>query len=51
MFKSIIKEDAQIAGAAEYVSNKRTLKQKYGYRGEFETYKDLAQEILQKLED
>lgn len=50
VFDTIIKENNQIAGAAEYATGKRTLKQKYGYQGPADAYEALAKEILEALE-
>lgn len=50
LFNTIIKENNQIASAADYSSHKSTLKQKYGYQGQVDVYKALAKEILEVLE-
>ena len=50
VFDTIIKENNQIASAAEYVPGKRTLKQKYGYQRQVDAYEALAKEILEALE-
>lgn len=49
LFKTIIKENNQIASAAEHMKNKRTLKQKYGYQQQVDAYESLAKEILEAL--
>jgi chromosome partitioning protein len=48
-FKTVIAESNSISGSAETVKGERTLKQKYGYKGEPETYLALADEIWAKL--
>lgn len=48
LFKTIIPENTQIASAAEFVPVS-TLKQKWGYRGQYEAYHALAQELLEKV--
>jgi chromosome partitioning protein len=48
-FKTVIAESNSISGAAETVEGQRTIKQKYGYKGEPETYLALADEIWAKL--
>lgn len=48
-FKTMIAESNSISGSAETVNGQRTIKQKYGYRGEPENYRDLADEIWAKL--
>jgi chromosome partitioning protein len=52
VFDTIIRQANQIAAAAEFSSHWRTLKQKYGSKpnGLADTYVDLCQEILTKLE-
>jgi chromosome partitioning protein len=51
-FGSVICEDTKIAEAAEFIPGKRrTIKQKYGYRGEVDAYWRLARELLQKVGD
>ena len=50
LFNTIIKENNQIASAAEYAPGKRTLKQKYGYQWQVDAYEALAKEILEALE-
>jgi chromosome partitioning protein len=48
-FKTVIPESNSISGSAEIVAGDRTLKQKYGYKGEPENYLALADEIWAKL--
>ncbi len=48
-FKTVIPESNNISGAAESVLGDRTLKQKYGYKGEPENYLALADELWAKL--
>lgn len=52
VFDTVIRQANQVAAAAEHSSYGRTLKQKYGANpnGLATTYKDLASEILAKLE-
>lgn len=50
VFDTIISQANDIAAAAEYSTYSRTLKQKYGYRGLADSYRRLAQELLEKLE-
>ncbi len=51
VFNTIIPQANNIAAAAEHVDySSRTLKQKYGYGGIADRYKELAWEILEKLE-
>ncbi len=50
VFNTFIKENNQIASAAEYNSGQITLKQKYGYDGSADAYEALAKEILKVLE-
>lgn len=50
VFDTIIPQANDIAAAAEHSAHSRTLKQKYGYRGLADSYRDLAKEILTKLE-
>ncbi|HEY3781402.1 MAG TPA: AAA family ATPase [Fimbriimonadaceae bacterium] len=47
-FETIIVENNQIAASAEFEIN-GTLRQKYGYQGQFDSYYFLTQEILQKV--
>lgn len=52
LFKTKVKLSNQIAGAAEYSSYKRTLRQKYGAKpdGLADTYVELARELLARLD-
>ena len=45
LFRTIIPENNQIAGAAEF-KPVSTLRQKWGYQGQFDHYKALTAEIL-----
>jgi chromosome partitioning protein len=45
VFNSVVNEGNSIANSAEFVPVS-TLRQKYGYTGQFETYKALTQEIM-----
>lgn len=49
LFNTFIKENNQIASAAEFNPNERTLKQKYGYQWQVDAYHALAKEILEAL--
>jgi chromosome partitioning protein len=49
VFGTIIPQANDIAGAAEHSVYKRTLKQKYGYRGLADSYLALANELWAKL--
>ena len=52
VFETKIRQANQIAAAAEMVSGKRTLKQKYGYAEDLtDSFISLAQEVLNRLED
>ncbi len=48
-FDTIIAEANSLSGVAEITSGQRTIKQKYGYKGEPETYLALADEIWARL--
>lgn len=50
LFKTVIKENNQIASAAEFAAGRRTLKQKYGYQWQVDAYEALAKEIWEALE-
>ena len=50
VFDTIIPQANDIAAAAEHADYSRTLKQKYGYKGLADRYKELAGEILEVLE-
>lgn len=45
VFETVIKENDQIAGSAEF-KDVSTLRQKYGYQGQFNSYLALANEIV-----
>jgi chromosome partitioning protein len=49
VFKTVIPENNQIAASAEFVK-KGTLRQKYGYAGQFDAYYELTQEIQMAAE-
>jgi chromosome partitioning protein len=46
VFNTIIRENDQIAGSAEYVDTS-TLRQKYGYRGQFDAFRALTKEVIE----
>jgi chromosome partitioning protein len=48
LLKTIIPENSEIAGAAEY-KQVGTLRQKWGYRGQFDIYRALAKEVLDRV--
>lgn len=48
LFATVIPENNQIAGAAEY-SAVSTLRQKWGYQGQFDVYKKLASELIDRV--
>ena len=50
VFDTVIRQANQIAAAAEFQSERRTLKQKYGYGDLATRYIDLAQELLTRLD-
>lgn len=50
VFNTVIAENNQIAGSAEPTSKYSTLRQKYGYQGQFDTYKALATEFIKAAE-
>jgi chromosome partitioning protein len=47
LFGTVVPENNQIAGAAEF-SPVSTLRQKWGYQGQYETYRGLSKELLQR---
>ena len=49
VFKTIIPENNQIAGSAEFTQTS-TLRQKYGYQGQFDIYRRLTEEIVEAVE-
>lgn len=50
VFETVIRQANQIAAAAEFQAERRTLKQKYGYGDLATRYIDLAQELLTRLD-
>lgn len=46
LLKTVIPENSEISGAAEY-KQVSTLRQKWGYRGQFDVYRALAKEVLE----
>ena len=50
VFETIFKENDNIANAAEYI-NKSTMRQKWGYKGQVDNFKLLAEEIMRALGD
>jgi chromosome partitioning protein len=50
VFKTIIKENDQIAGSAEFVEVS-TLRQKYGYQGQFNNYDSLTMELMKAISE
>ena len=49
LFKTIFKENDTIANAAEYI-NKATIRQKWGYGGQVDSFISLAKEIIEAME-
>ena len=49
LFTTVVPENSEIAGAAEF-RQISTLRQKWGYRGQFDIYRSLAKEVLDKVE-
>src|SRR6266516_1068560 len=49
LLKTVIPENSEIAGAAEY-RPVNTLRQKWGYRGQFDIYRALTEEVLGLIE-
>ena len=49
LFKTVVPENSEISGAAEY-RQVSTLRQKWGYRGQFDIYRALTQEILDRVQ-
>jgi chromosome partitioning protein len=49
LFKTVVPENTEIAAAAEY-RHVSTMRQKWGYRGQFDIYRALTQEILERVE-
>lgn len=50
VFRNEIRQANQLAAAAEWQEERRTLKQKYGYGGLADCYIELARELLDRLE-
>ena len=50
VFETIFKENDNIANAAEYI-NKSTMRQKWGYKGQVDNFKLLAEEIMKAMGD
>lgn len=48
LFQTVVPENNQIAGAAEF-SDVSTLRQKWGYQGQYEVYRALAKELMEKV--
>jgi chromosome partitioning protein len=49
-FSAVVPENTQISLSAEFApSGRRTLRQKYGYQGQADIYRSLADELLKKL--
>lgn len=48
-FNTVIKQNSDASGAAEY-NERNTLKQKWGYRGQFESYYSLTKELIERVE-
>ena len=48
VFDTVIPENNQIAASAEYIEVS-TLRQKYGYAGQFDRYRDLALELMEAV--
>ena len=48
LFKTVIPENNQIAGAADFAAV-GTLRQKWGYQGQFDLYSELAAELLTRV--
>lgn len=48
LFETVIPENNQIAGAAEFAPVS-TLRQKWGYQGQYDTYRALAKELLERV--
>lgn len=49
LLKTVVPENSEISGAAEY-RDVSTLRQKWGYRGQFDIYRALTQEVLAGIE-
>ena len=49
LFDTVVPENTEIAAAAEY-KPVGTMRQKWGYRGQFDIYRALTQEILERVQ-
>jgi chromosome partitioning protein len=49
LLSTVVPENSEISGAAEF-RQVSTLRQKWGYRGQFDVYRSLAQEVLSLVE-
>jgi chromosome partitioning protein len=49
IFQTVVPEGNRIAESAEHV-DRGTLRQKYGYQGQFDTFRSLAAEFIEKVE-
>lgn len=49
LLDTVVPENTEIAGAAEF-RDVSTLRQKWGYRGQFDIYRSLAKEVLDSVE-
>lgn len=49
VFKTTIPQRTEIAASAEFIDTS-TLRQKYGYQGEFDSYRSLTEEIMEAAE-
>jgi chromosome partitioning protein len=49
LFDTVVPENSEIAAAAEYKSVS-TMRQKWGYRGQFDIYRALTKEILERVQ-
>lgn len=49
LLNTVVPENSEIAGAAEF-RQVSTLRQKWGYRGQYEIYRSLANEVLEKIQ-
>lgn len=48
-FKALIKQNSDASGAAEH-TDRNTLKQKWGYRGQYDAYYSLTKELIERVE-
>jgi chromosome partitioning protein len=49
LLNTVVPENSEIAGAAEF-RQASTLRQKWGYRGQFDIYRSLAKEVIESVE-